>query len=102
LNIKAVINTLKQDFELLLLSGLETEAIKKYSLEKESYYAFSWDDKINYLIADNNCTLIRLERGSAKKKLLQIEFEGDNQNPEKIKMQHFNFDMQITLTKIER
>jgi len=102
LNVTAIINTLKQDFELLLLSGLEKEAVKKYSLADESYYAFPWDDKINYIITDNNCTLIRLERGSAKKKLVVIGFESDNQNPEKIRIQHFNFNMQITLTKIER
>ncbi len=102
LNIKAVINTLKQDFELLLLRGLQSSTIVKYTTDNEAYYTFSWDDKINYLITDKDCTLVRLERGSKKKKLVQITFEGDNQNPEKIMVQHFNFDMQIILNKIER
>ncbi len=102
LNIKAVINTLKQDFELLLLRGLETASIAKYTSENEAYHTFPWDGKINYLITDYDCKLVRLERGSKKKKLVQITFEGDNHNPNKIIVKHFNFDMQITLTKIER
>lgn len=102
LNIKAVMNTLKQDFELLLLRGLDSTGIKKYTAAEESVYAFDWDKKINYIITDTDCKLIRLERGSKKKKLVQIKFEGDHQNPEKIMVQHFNFDMQIVLTKIDR
>lgn len=102
LNIKAVISTLRQDFELLLLRGLKNESLIKYNMMNDFYYAFPWDSKINYIITDNDCKLMRLERGSKKKKLVQIGFVGEQENPEKIIMQHFNFKMQITLTKIER
>ena len=103
LDIKPLINTLKQDFELLMLSGLENGTIKKYSTGKTFYYAYPWDDKINYLVANSTCdSLLRLERGSDKKKLVQITFTGDNKAPEEIAVHHFNFKMQIILTKIER
>jgi hypothetical protein len=102
LNIKAVINTLKQDFELLLLERWQKELLKKYSTANEFYYAYPWDEKINYIISDSACKLTRLERGSKKKKLVEISFQGDYPNPDKIQIKHFNFNMEIILTKIDR
>jgi hypothetical protein len=102
LNINAVINTLKQDFELLLLERWQKELLKKYSTANEFYYAYPWDEKINYIISDSACKLTRLERGSGKKKLVEISFEGDYSNPDKIQIKHFNFNMEIILTKIDR
>lgn len=102
LNRKAVINTLKQDFELLLLKGLELNSVRRYRTTEGLYFDYPWADKLNYIVTSDDCsTLIRLERGSRKKKLVQIEFEG-LLHPDKIKIRHFNFNMEIVLTKIDR
>ena len=102
LDVKAVLNTLKQDFELLLLKGAQAGTPKNYKTVDEVCYAYPWDGKVNYIFMNAACDLIRLERGSGKKKLVEISFEGKIQNPDIIRVQHFNFNMRIMLTKIDR
>ncbi|MEQ8304682.1 MAG: hypothetical protein RIB47_14910 [Cyclobacteriaceae bacterium] len=101
LNRRPITRTLIQDFELLLMRDFKSGVVEKYHRGDESLYSVSNEGKYNYLITSTDCSsLLRLEQGSSRKKLMDINFTGDNKI-DKIIIQHFNFDMRIVLVNIE-
>lgn len=68
----AVKKTLKKDFELVLMNHLNAATAKVYTKNNEYYYAFRDGSDIYYYITDAKCAqLLRMERGDAKKKVLE-------------------------------
>ncbi|MCO5237401.1 MAG: hypothetical protein M9933_14140 [Chitinophagaceae bacterium] len=103
MNRKAVIKTLRKDFKLVLMDHLD--AAGSYTLkENDDFYRVFPDGKdFYYYITDSSCTeLRRMERGSRKKKVMQaMVFPGGNGMPDSIGIQHYNFNFNIGLKRIE-
>lgn len=102
---KAVIKTLRKDFELILMQDLKME--KAYILNDSSlnrYYVFPQSKGNNYYITDNESkTLIGMERGSKRKRIVSVIFENYlNGLPDTIGITHHTFDFTIGLKRIER
>ncbi len=99
---KAVIKTLRKDFELVLMNKLNTE--KPYVLEKdgEKYYTFPDGKDHYYYVTNIDCSrLIRMERGSKRKKVMTAIAENFNEGvPDTIGITHDNFNFNIGLKRI--
>jgi hypothetical protein len=101
---KAVLTTLRKDFELLLMQHLDTG--KAFVRKKDSliYYGFPQQKGNNYYITDVSCTrLIRLERASARKPVVTAIMQdyGDGM-PDSIGISHANFNFTIGLKKLKQ
>jgi hypothetical protein len=103
MNKKAVIKTLRKDFELLLFSNMDTA--KSYTMTDSSqvYHAYPQPKGINYYITDTNCSrLIKMQRASKHKPVMEAylgSFSVDK-TPDSISIHHLNFNFSISLTKI--
>lgn len=87
---KAVIKTLRKDFELVLMNRLNTE--KPYVLDKEGerYYTFPDGKDHYYYVTNSDCSrLIRMERGSKRKKVMTAIAQNFNEGmPDTIGITH--------------
>lgn len=99
---KAVIKTLRKDFELVLMKHLNAE--KRYTAKENDnlYHIFPDGKDIYYYITDNNCdSLIRMERGSKRKKVVEaIVLKSADQMPDTIGIKHHNFNFDIQLKRL--
>jgi hypothetical protein len=104
MNKKAVLQTLRKDFELVLMRFKKTEA--SYVLKKDSlyYYAFPQDKEVDYYITDASCSeLLRIEKASRRKtKVSVIMQDYKNGVPDTIGITHRNFNFNIGLKHLER
>jgi hypothetical protein len=105
---KAVLTTLRKDFELLLMQHLD--AAKEFTLKKDGlfYYGFPQTKGNNYYITDNACLyLVRLERASRKKAVVVAIMENYTDGmPDTIgithHIPHINSDFTIGLKKLKQ
>ncbi len=100
---KAVIKTLRKDFELVLMR--HTEPGKGFILKdgQYNYFAFPQKKGINYYVTDSACTrLVRMEKAS-KRKPVVIALMQDFRNgiPDTIGISHKNFNFIIGLKRFE-
>jgi len=102
MNRKALIKTLRKDFELVLMQ--HRHAKDSYTLRKEDvYYRVFPDGKdLYYYLTDAACTtLIRMERGSRRKKVMEAAMKVTNQSmPDSIGIKHYNFNFEIGLKRL--
>lgn len=100
---KAVIKTLRKDFELLLMQPLNKVQPYSMRLNNETYHVFADGKDHYYYITDSNCTsLTRMERGSKRKKVTEIHTTGTkNTIPDSVNIQHHNFNFTITLKQLQ-
>ncbi len=101
---KAVLTTLRKDFEILLMQHLDME--KAFVRKKEGllYYGFPQSKGNNYYITDSTCQqLVRLERASKRKPvvtaIMQHYAEG---MPDSIGISHAKFNFTIGLKKLKQ
>jgi hypothetical protein len=100
---KAVINTLRDDFSLLLGIPFRKGPVTGYVQNEEIFFAAKQKSEIAYFITDRDCaSLRRLELASKRKKKVSIHIKGNRSEPETIEIRHHTFDMIISLKKIER
>jgi hypothetical protein len=101
---KAVITTLRKDFELLLMQHLDTE--KGFVLKKDGlfYYGFPQTKGNNYYITDSDCRrLIRLERASKSKPVVTAVMQNYADGmPDSIGISHAKFNFTIGLKKLKQ
>lgn len=101
---KAVIKTLRKDFELVLMCHLDAE--KSYTARENDnlYHIFPDGKDIYYYITDNNCdSIIRMERGSKRKKVVEaIVKQGADHMPDTIGIKHHNFNFDIQLKRLQK
>jgi hypothetical protein len=105
---KAVITTLRKDFELLLMQHLDAE--KAFVRKKDGliYYGFPQTKGNNYYITDSAChQLVRLERASRRKAVVQAIMENYADGmPDTIgithHIPHLNADFTIGLKKLKQ
>jgi hypothetical protein len=102
MNKKAVVTTLRKDFELILFR--HTESIHAFSLKDSNtvYHGFPQVKGINYYITDLTCEhLIKMQRASDKKPVMEATMTTDSdKEPENIEIRHLNFEFTISLKKI--
>jgi hypothetical protein len=101
---KAVITTLRKDFELLLMEHLDLE--KGFVRKKDGlfYYGFPQAKGNNYYITDSSCRqLVRLERASARKTVVTAVMQryADGM-PDSIGISHAKFNFTIGLKKLKQ
>lgn len=103
MNRKAVIKTLRKDFALLLMQPVVPYKSHGMLLEGENYHVFSEGKDHYYYITDADCSrIVRMERGSKRKKVSTIFSTADDRNiPDSIRIQHHNFDFTITLKRLQ-
>ncbi|RYG05799.1 MAG: hypothetical protein EOO02_02700 [Chitinophagaceae bacterium] len=104
LNKKAVIKTLRSDFELLLMRNID---LGKTVLKKDStglWYGFPAPKETHYYITDAACSkLIRIENAMKRKPKVQMKlFNYHNGVPDSIGISHRNFNFEIGLKYIQR
>ena len=101
---KAVLTTLRKDFELLLMQQLNGQ--KSFALKKDGliYHGFPQTKGNNYYITDSACQqLIRMERASRRKPVVTAVMQNYAAGmPDSIGIQHENFNFTIGLKKIRQ
>jgi VCBS repeat-containing protein len=99
---KPVINTLREDFSLLLRIPFRHGKFTVQTMGDEVYTGAGSKKETAYLVTDKNCSLKRLEVGSKRKRKVSILVNGAYDSPEALEINHHTFDMVIKLRKIER
>ncbi len=102
MNKKAVIKTLRKDFELVLFRNMPEKG--RFTLKDNSlvYYGFPQSKGVNYYITDTNCTkLVKMQRASKRKPVVEaVLFLNRESVPDSVFINHLNFQFSITLKKI--
>ena len=99
---KAVIKTLRKDFELVLMKNLNNQ--KTFTKDLLLYHRFVSGSDYRYYITDANCTeLIHIEKANARKLYGTIIMKNYTQGvPDTIGISHHNFEFNIGLKLIEK
>jgi len=101
---KAVIQTLRKDFELVLGLPFRRGIYNRFVDGDEIYFGVRQKNETAYFITNKDCaSLHRLEWGAARKRKVSVLLPGSNYpSPEKIELSHHTFNMQIKLTRIQK
>ena len=104
MNKKAVITTLRKDFELILMEHLDSAALTIRTNNGLKYYVFPQATGYNYYITNSTGDeLVRMERVSKRKTVVQaIMKDYRNGIPDTIGISHKTFNFTIGLKRIER
>lgn len=104
MNRKPVIKTLRKDFELILMRGLDKQTPAIFSNNGRIYYAFKQEKGSNYYITDPECReLIGIEKASRRKAIVNVVMRNySNGVPDTIGINHTNFKFTIGLKRLER
>lgn len=99
---EAVKTTLKKDFELVLMNALRYNNGRVLTKGGERFNVFSYGEDHFYYITDKDCLqLLRMERGNAKKKIVEAQISDlKNGVPDSIAIHHLNFNFDIKLNRI--
>jgi hypothetical protein len=100
---KAVIKTLRKDFEVIMMKSLNNKPVLAFTDHTYNWYAIPNSQKgMDYYVTKPDCSeLVRIEN-AGRKKALEVRFSNfDSQIPGKIHLRHFTFKMEINLTKLE-
>jgi hypothetical protein len=102
MNKKPVIKTLRKDFRLVLMLHNPSMAATQRSAENEIYHIRREGKDHYYYITDPACQqLLRMERGNARKKILEATAGGYEKSvPDTIGIHHTNFSFDIGLKRI--
>ncbi len=102
LNKKAVVKTLRKDFELILFRNREQTG--RFTLRDSTsiYYGYPQSKGVNYYVTDTNCSmLLKMQRASKRKPVMEAAlFPGTTEVPDSISIRHLNFNFAINLKKI--
>jgi hypothetical protein len=100
---KPVINTLRDDFALMLRLPFRNQVLESYTIGEEIFLASAQKSGTAYFITDMECaSLRRLEWGSKGKRKVSILVSGAYDQPAALEIRHHTFDMVINLKKIEK
>ncbi|MES1225153.1 MAG: hypothetical protein ABUT20_57250 [Bacteroidota bacterium] len=101
---KAVLTTLRKDFEILLMQHLDIEKAFVYKKDGLFYIGFPQSKGNNYYITDSACNqLIRLERASKRKAVVVAVMQHYTEGmPDTIGISHTSFNFTIGLKKLKQ
>lgn len=102
----ALVKTLKKDFSLLLMKGLDSKTEHFYSNDggKTVYSCFTLENGVVYYISGNN-KLQRIENAGKRKKVTTISIASkktDDAMPDTVFFNHHKANFTIALHKLER
>jgi hypothetical protein len=99
---KAVIKTLRKDFELVLFEHTGPEKAHSLSNGVDHYYAFPQETGVNYYITDSACTrLLRVEKASATRPVVIARLMDYREGiPDSISIVHQKFHFTIALKRL--
>jgi hypothetical protein len=102
MNKKAVIKTLRKDFQLLLMNRLDEATYLSKTDGTHPYHIYKQGKDHYYYKTTANCdSLLSMERGSKRKKIVDIQFTGLQKSlPDSVFIKHNNFAFNITLKQI--
>ncbi|MBS1916156.1 MAG: hypothetical protein JST87_07755 [Bacteroidetes bacterium] len=104
MNKKPVIKTLRKDFELILMQGLENK--NAYALKDSSliYIAFPQANGFYYYVTNTSCTeLVEMQRASKRKVVVEAVMKNFVNNiPDTISFSHKKFNFEIGLKYLQR
>src|SRR5450432_659568 len=103
MNKKALIKTLRKDFELVMFRNMDSS--KYYALSDSNlvYHDFPQSNGINYYITDPSCRqLVKMQRASNKKPVMEAFMDkgSPGDSPDSISIRHLNFNYSISLKKV--
>jgi hypothetical protein len=103
MNKKAVLKTLRHDFELVLMQHTDNPVSIRQK-DEFTYYVFAQQKGYNYYITDSTGnTLVKIERASNKKTIVDAIMKNySNGIPDTIGISHKTFSFTIGLKKLER
>lgn len=101
---KAVIKTLRKDFELILGIPFEGVPPARFIAGEEVYFGVRQKNERAYFITTKDCaSLQRIERGSSRKRVVSVRVSQQGYPlPEQLELTHHTFDMQIKLNRIQK
>lgn len=101
---RSVLKTLRNDFELVWMLNLPYSAAHTRLNNGLLYYIYPKGKGFYFYITDPQSTrLVRMERASAKKAVVEAHILYDNQEmPDSIGIEHKTFEFKIGLKRIER
>ena len=104
MNKRSVLKTLRKDFEIILMQGLNHEAAEIRKENDLLYYIFPEAKGYNcYITNSSGDELIRMERSSKSKPVASMIMKNYiNGIPDTIGVTHHNFNFTIGLKRIER
>ena len=104
LNRKAIIKTLRKDFQLVLMNNLNSDGGYILKNDHNRFYCFPQGRDHYYYLTDSVCgKLIRMERGNSNKRVMSAIAENFNDGvPDTIGITHDNFNFDIGLKRIYR
>jgi len=104
MNKKAVIKTLRKDFEMILMQQMNMIRLQSLKDSQFAYFTFSSGKDHYYYITDLYCTHLQfIERATKRKKLVQVTMQNyKNDIPDSIGITHKNFNFSIGLKYLER
>jgi hypothetical protein len=104
MNKKAVINTLRKDFELVMMRNLDTMNSYVKKRGQHLYYVVPQGKEFNYYITNaDSDQLVRIEKASRRKAKVQVTMQNYVKGlPDTIGITHKNFNFNIGLKRLER
>ena len=104
MNKKAVLKTLRKDFELVMMDRLDNSKVSVRKNDGLLYYVFPNEKGFYYYITNSSTTnLIRMERASKKKTVVEAVMQHYVKGiPDTIGISHKTFSFNIGLKRIER
>lgn len=101
MNKKAVITTLRKDFELMLMIGMDAAKAEAFS---DGFLLFTRIPKENeyiYAITDSACIQLRkMEIASSRKAKVELYLYGNRDIPDSVLIDHKQFKFTISLKRI--
>lgn len=100
---KAVINTLRKDFELVMMEKIDSKDVLIRKDDSLVYYTFQVEKGYNHYITNKTGDELRLERSSKRKPVMQAIMKNYVAGiPDTIGITHNNFNFTIGLKRLVR
>ncbi|HOX82499.1 MAG TPA: hypothetical protein PLJ60_12455 [Chryseolinea sp.] len=96
---KAVIQTLRKDFELILGIPFRQGMIERWEGNEQVFFGVKQKKETAYFITSKDCASLRnIELGSMRKRKVSVQVVGSYPSPEGFEITHLLFDMKLKLT----
>ena len=104
MNRKAVISTLKEDFELILMLNLDYNKAFILKNNESLYFVFQDAGEFRYYITDHETKKLEgIESGTKNKRKVKAQMFNYTENvPDSISIEHCNFNLNISLKRLIR
>lgn len=103
MNKKAVINTLRKDFELMLMKNMDLSNVETLSDSTGLFNKILKGDEIIYIVTDSDCVqLKRIISATSRKSKVTLTMNTPANVPDSVNIHHEKFKFIISLKKIEQ